>query len=413
MGNSVDINEIFLPLYTTKKRNILLTGGRASLKSSTVHDFIIRLTFEKGHGVLFTRYTMKSAEKSIIPEFKVVAERLGLLEHFKITKSLVTNIHTGSFIIFSGIKTNSGDQTANLKSISGITTFVVEEGEDFLDEKAFDIIDESVRTKSKQNRVIWIQNPSTREHFIYERWIQNSSKQIKVQGYNVTVSAHSEVEHIHSSYHIATEYLNESWIKKAEDLKIKNPNKYYHRFIGGWLEKAEGVIFENWREGEFDNSLPYCRGLDFGYFPDPLAMVKVAVNKHLKKIYLKEEIYANNLSNDDLITTIKSRLDRKNDLIVCDTNEPRTLRTIRNSGVNAVKAVKKKDSILNDIRDIQDYELIIDPNSNNLKKELNNYAWNDKKASIPIDDYNHLLDGMRYGFRRLVKKGKAGIYSGN
>ena len=405
------INEIFYPLYTTQKRYILLTGGRGSLKSSTVHDFIIRLTFESGHGVLFTRYTMKSAEKSIIPDFKLVAERLNCLHHFKITKSLITNIHTGSFILFSGIKTNSGDQTANLKSISGITTFVVEEGEDFLEESKFDTIDESVRTKAKQNRVIWIQNPSTREHFIYKKWIEGNSKKIKVHGYDVTISNNPDVEHIHSTYHVALEYLNETWVENANKLKIKNSKKYYHKYIGGWLEKSEGVVYENWSEGDFNVSLPYCYGLDFGYFPDPLAMVKLAVDKKNQKLYIKQEIYRLELSTEDLIKVIKSRIGKRKDLIVCDTNENRTLKTMRKAGLNVVKAHKGKNSVIEGIRKIQDYEIIVEVGSNDIKKELNHYAWNDKKASIPIGEYNHSLDAMRYAFERL-NRGRKGISAG-
>ena len=196
---SVKINSAFKKLYTTKKRYILLTGGRGSLKTSTVHDFIIRLTYEKGHGVLFTRYTMASAEMSIIPEFKLVLDRLNLTSQFKITRNKAVNKKTGSFIFFSGVKTTSGNQTANLKSISGITTLVIEEGEDFDDRDSFTIIDDSIRTKGKQNRVIWIQNPSTKDHFIYEDWIKPFSRTIDVRGYKVSVSDHPMVEHIHTT----------------------------------------------------------------------------------------------------------------------------------------------------------------------------------------------------------------------
>ena len=157
MGGIVKINSVFKPLYTSKKRYFLITGGRGSLKSSTVHDFIARLTYEAGHGILFTRYTMASAEKSIIPEFKVALERLDAVDDFYITKNKVTNRQSGSFILFSGIKTSSGDQTANLKSISGITTWVIEEGEDFTDEKAFDQIDDSIRSTLRPNRILWVQ----------------------------------------------------------------------------------------------------------------------------------------------------------------------------------------------------------------------------------------------------------------
>ena len=65
----ISISAVYKPLYTSKDRYFLLTGSRASLKSSSVHDFVARLTYEIGQGILFTRYTMVSAEKSVIPEF--------------------------------------------------------------------------------------------------------------------------------------------------------------------------------------------------------------------------------------------------------------------------------------------------------------------------------------------------------
>jgi len=89
-------------------------------------------------------------------------------------------------------------------------------------------------------------------------------------------------------------------------------------------------------------------------------------------------------------------------LIVCDTNEPRTRGILIQKGFNIQQA--NKNRIVDDVRNINQYQIIVDPASNNFKTELNNYIWNDKKASIPIGEYNHLLDGMRYGFNRLNAK---------
>lgn len=382
-----------------------MTGGRGSLKSSTVHDFIARLTFESGHGILFTRYTMTSAKSSIIPEFKETLEKLESSGNFHIAENRATNKETGSFIIFSGIKTSSGNQTANLKSIVGITTWVIEEGEDFVNEKDFDKIDDSVRTSGKQNRVIWIQNPSTKEHFIYKRWIEGNSVQKDVEGYKVTMSNHPEVEHIHSTYKIAERlcYLSESFLLKAARSEVSNPKWYYHNYIGGWLEKAEGVIFENWEEGEFNTTLPYCFGLDYGFYPDPLALIEVALDERNKKLYIKEHDYRTNLNTDQLCTSFDLSLRRRKDLIVCDTNEGRTTNELTNRGYNMEEA--KKRQIADDIRDILGYTIIVDPASENAKKELNNYIWNDKKSSTPIGEWNHLLDPMRYCYNKL-KRGK-------
>jgi phage terminase large subunit len=118
MGIGTKINEAFKPLYTSDKRYFIITGGRGSLKSTSVHDFICRLTYSQNHGILFTRYTMASAEKSIIPEFLLVAKRNNSILDFDVTRNKIVNKKTGSFILFSGIKTSSGDQTANLKIYS-------------------------------------------------------------------------------------------------------------------------------------------------------------------------------------------------------------------------------------------------------------------------------------------------------
>lgn len=393
MDKRVEINEAYKPLYKSSKRYYLITGGRGSLKSTSVHDFICRLTYETGHGILFTRYTMTSAEKSIIPEFLIVAERNGTIKDFDVTATKITNKHTGSFIIFSGIKTSSGNQTANLKSIAGITTWVIDEGEDFTDEKTFDDIDNSVRSINAQNRVIWIQNPSTKEHFIYKRWIEDSNKQIDVKGYKVSVSDLPEVEHIHTTYHIATKYLSQSFIDKAEKLKVSNEKKYYHTYIGGWLEKSEGVIYDNWVEGEFDTSLPYCYGLDFG-FNDPNALVKVAVDNNNLKIYLQECYFRSGDGLEQLYEALLS-ICGENDLIVGDNQAKTLIYSLQAKGLNIVGCRDKKVNYR--IKMIQGYEIIVTKESHNLKKALNNYSWHDKRSETPNHDWSDLCDAFGYG----------------
>lgn len=393
----VTINKVYLPLYKSKKRYFLITGGRGSLKSTTVHDFICRLTYQQGQGILFTRYTMTSATKSIIPEFKETLKRNNSESNFHVTNDKIINLTTGSFIIFSGIKTSSGNQTANLKSLAGITTWVIEEGEDFDDEKAFDTIDDSVRSNLMQNRVIWIQNPSTKEHFIYKRWIENSSKKIDVDGYKVTVSAHTEVEHIHTTYRIAEKFLSKSFLTKAENAKNNNPKWYYHNYIGGWLEKPDGVIFENWNEGDFDESLPFVWGMDFGYVNDPTTLIKVAKDKN--NIYVKEYCYETGMSTEAISQLLFNTID-KNDIVIADNAEPRLIAELQEKGHRVYPCIKGKDSVLNGITQMQDFNIIVDNNSHNIKKELNNYRWHDKMQK-PVDDYNHAIDAIRYAFDEL------------
>ena len=398
MGETVEIDEIYKPLYLSNKRYYLLTGGRGSLKSTSVHDFICRLTYERGQGILFTRFTMTSAEKSIIPEFLIVAGRNGTLKNLNVTQTKITNKITGSFIIFSGIHTSSGNQTANLKSIAGITTWVIDEGEDFTDEKTFDDIDNSVRSINNQNRVIWIQNPSTNEHFIYKRWIECNSKQIDVEGFQVTVSNDEDVEHIHSTYHIAKKFLSDSFIEKAEKLKLSNPKKYYHVYIGGWLEKSEGVIYEVWVEGEFNESLPFCYGLDFG-FNDPNALVKVAVDLDNQKIYLEEKYFHAGDGLEQLFDALL-KICGKEDMIVGDNAAKTLIYSLQEKGLNIVSCKDKK--VNHRIKKIQGFQLVVTKDSHNLKKALNNYAWHDKRSETPNHDWSDLCDAFGYGAMEFI-----------
>ena len=352
---------------------------------------------------------MTSAEISIIPEFKEKIELLEVPQDFDIKQRSVENIRTGVDIVFRGIKTSSGNQTASLKSIQGITTWILEEGEELKNEEDFDTIDLSIRAKAAQNRVIIIMNPTTKDHWVYRRFFENHLSYIDIDGERITVTNHPDVLHIHTTYLDNIEHLSDTFIKQVKRVKTENYKKYIHKILGGWLEKAEGVVFENWQDGAFDESLPFCYGLDFGFFPDPLAMTKVAIDRKLKYIYLKEVMYELKLSTGQVLSKIQGSLSDRRSLIISDTNEPRLKVEIKKAGFNIEGAAKGAGSIIRDIRDMQDYTLIIDPGSYNLKKELNNYAWNDRKASIPIDDHNHLIDAARYGFRKLSGTKKKGI----
>ena len=398
------IKSKYKPLYTSDKRYFVLTGGRGSGKTFVVQDFLVRLLEQVGQGVLYTRYTMKSVETTIIPLFAKHIELVSDIKRYHITKTFIKNIETGSFILFSGIKTSSGDQTANLKTLPNITTWVIEEGEDFNVESSFDDIDDSIRSFSIQNRIVWVQNPSTDQHFIYQKFFANHYEKRHIDGFPYQHSTHPEVEHIHTTYLDNEENLNQEKVRQWKSLKIKNPKKYSHKYIGAWLDKAEGVIIENWSEGQFNISLPYIYGQDYGFAieGDPTTLVKIAIDKKAKKIYCKEELYNNNMDTEAIVKVNKAIT--KGKLIVADSAEPRLISDLKKKGCNIIKCVKGQGSVTAGIKLLQGYELIIDPESYNLKKELNNYIWNDKKSGVPVDDWNHIIDAIRYAVGHLLQR---------
>ena len=393
----IAINKAYKPLITSKKRYFFLTGGRGSLKSTTVHDYSSRLSYQKNHGILVTRYTMASAEKSIIPEFESSIQLNGSVKDFKRSGNKFTNILTGSFILFSGIKTNQGDQTANLKSLAGITTWIIDEGEDFKDETTFDDIDDSIRGSWNQNRIIWIQNPSTREHFIYKRWVEHTHKFIEIEGEQIIISNDPRVEAIHTTYHIAEKrgYLSQSFLDKINDVKEKDYKKYVHKYLGGWLDKAEGVVFESWKYGKFNpDNLQVTYGQDYGFSKDPSTLISCAIDKKKKIIYVKEHLYKPSLTTSQIAHINLEVCGRG--LIVADSAEPRLINELSRMGCNIVGADKGPGSISLGIALLLDYQIIVDEESSNVAKEMNNFIYADKGSKLFIDDWNHTIDPLRY-----------------
>ena len=336
---SIQLHPKYQSLFNSDSRYFVITGGRGSGKSYAATLFLNLLTYEEGNGILFTRYTMSSASMSIIPEFNDKIEMMGAQDSFTITKNDIKNNHTDSFIYFSGIKTASGDQTAKLKSISGINTFVLDEAEELLDEESFDKIDYSIRAKGVRNRVLLILNPTTKEHWIYQRFFQNRGIP---DGFNGTKD---NVTYIHTDYRDNIDNLSESFVKQVEDMKIRRPDKYKHQLLGGWLPKAEGVEFDDWQIGRFNEEMQLtCYGLDIGFSRDESVLTKVSIDKQRKIIWVKEMFYKKGLVTSNIYELCQRHAGKQ--LIVCDSSEPRLIAELNSRGLNVTPTVKKKGSIL-------------------------------------------------------------------
>lgn len=211
-----------------KHRYWFITGGRGSAKSFHVAVFLLNLTYEPGHVILFTRWTLVSAEISIIPEFIEKIELLGRHGDFDIKEGVITNVRTGSKILFKGIKTSAGNQTANLKSIQGVTTWVLDEAEEVTSEDVFDKIDLSIRHKSLPNRTIMVMNPANRTHFLYRKF---------------ATAGRADTCYIHTTWEDNRANLSESFIAEAERTRATNPKRYAHIFGGEWSDDATGMLW--------------------------------------------------------------------------------------------------------------------------------------------------------------------------
>ena len=395
--------EIYHPLYTDKEKFIILiTGGRGSGKSFNASTFIERLTFEMTpvekivHQILYTRYTMVSASMSIIPEMMEKIELDGTTKYFKTTKTDIVNKMTKSRIMFRGIKTSSGNQTAKLKSIQGITTFVCDEAEEWTSEDEFDKIMLSIRKKGIQNRIIIIMNPCDSNHFIYKKYIEKTHKLVEIDGVQVQISTHPNVLHIHTTYFDNLENLSPGFLKEVEDMKVSNPEKYGHVVIGRWADVAEGAVFKKW--GIVKEFPQECKkvgiGQDFGFTNDPSAAVRCGIIDN--RLYVDELFY----ETDMLSSAIANRLKPFSMKVFADSQDPRLIQEIKNRGVNIYPVDKFPGSIKAGIDKIKDMEFFVTERSYNIITELRKYVWDKDKdgnyINEPVDEYNHLMDAIRY-----------------
>ena len=184
-------------------------------------------------------------------------------------------------------------------------------------------------------------------------------------------------------------------------MKENKPKRYQHIVLGGWLDKMEGCVIDKWIVGDFDDSLPYVYGMDFGYVNDPTTLVKIASDK--KHIYTDLKLYQKGMSTDDIISFLRRKI-RPKDLILADCAEPRLIEELKVAGYNVVACRKGKDSIKNGLARLNE-KIVVSPSDNaDMHRELNNYVWNDKKSNTPIDNYNHAIDALRYGYDELTYK---------
>lgn len=219
-------------------RYCVITGGRGSSKSFSLASGLCSAMEGKGYQILFTRWTMASAKDSIIPEF---AEKLDLLRsrnRFEVQAHEIKHKTSESRILFRGIKTSSGNQTAKLKSLQGLNVWVLDEAEEMPDERTFDTIDLSIRDKRRPNLIVLCLNPVHKRHWIYRRFFEG--KGIPDAGFNGVVG---DTTYIHADYRDNWRNLPESYRAKAVQSFRGDPRLYNAIWLGAWAEEVVGALW--------------------------------------------------------------------------------------------------------------------------------------------------------------------------
>ena len=382
--------------WNFKGRYKVVKGSRASKKSKTTALWIIyNMMKYKNANTLVVRKVFRTLKDSCYSDLRWAINRFQVQDYWEFKESPleITYKPTGQKILFRGF-----DDPLKITSISvsvgSLCWCWVEEAYELTDETAFNMLDESIRGIVDEplfKQIIISFNPWNERHWLKSRFFDKVDDNILALTTN----------------YLCNEWLDEADKKLFEDMKKNNPRRYQVAGLGNW-GIVDGLVYENWQELEFDwreilNKRQKAKavfGLDFGYTNDPAAFFCGILDQEQKEIYVFDEIYQKGMQNTAIYNNIE-KLGFKKEIIVADSAEPKSIDHLKGLGLYRIKASKKgKDSINAGIQFIQDFKIFIHRRCVNFLTEISNYSWDKDKfgkaTNKPIDDFNHLMDAMRY-----------------
>lgn len=383
--------------WNFKGRYKVVKGSRASKKSKTTALwFIYNMMKYKDSNTLVVRKTYRTLKDSCYTELKWAVKRLHVEHLWNFTLSPLEAIYipTGQKIYFRGL-----DDPLKVTSITvdtGVLCWMwIEEAYEIMNEADFDMLDESIRGEVPDGlfkQVTITFNPWNERHWLKKRFFDNPDE---------------------DTLAITTNYLINEWLDDAdkavfERMRKNNPRRYAVAGLGGW-GIIDGLVYENWKEQSFTlEQIRHCKtrcGMDFGYTNDPTAVPIMFFDKDNKKLYVWDELYKKGLSNRKIKEEL-TEMGYGKERYTADSAEPKSIDELSSLGLRIQGAKKGRDSVNNGIQFIQELEIIVHPRCVNFLTEISNYTWDkDKfgsKLNKPIDDFNHLMDAMRYALEEDI-----------
>ena len=422
---------IFLPkiigkgykqFWNFKGRYRVVKGSRASKKSKTTALwYIYNMMKYPGANTLVIRKTYRTLKNSCFTELKWAIHRLGVDSHWDIKESPLelTYIPTGQKIYFRGLD-DPLKVTSITVDVGSLCWMWIEEAYEIMKEDDFDILDESIRGEVPEElfkQITLTFNPWNEHHWMKHRFFDDfvgtdSEGKPKYKPRKNQLSKDGEILALTTNY-LCNEWLDKADFKVFKRMKEQNPRRYQVAGLGNW-GIVEGLIFENWEEKAFDldniikiPGIKSAFGLDFGYTNDPSALFCGLIDLKNMVIYVFDEMYQTGLVNNAIYKNIQG-MGYVKEKITADSAEPKSIAELRELGLSHIKGARKgKDSINNGIQYIQNFHIVIHPKCVNFLTEISNYTWSvdkfGKKLNVPIDDFNHLMDAMRYALEDFVK----------
>lgn len=376
------------------------SGGRGSLKSSTVSILVpLLLVSNPGTHALVLRKVANTIRDSVYAQYIWAISELGMAAYWEAKVSPMELIYkpTGQKIMFRG-----ADDPMKIKSIKvpfgyiAVTHF--EEKDQFAGRAEIRTI---LQSTMRGGSVFWnfesYNPPISRDNWANKDSLEERDDRL-----------------CHKSTYLQAppEWLGEQFLAEAEHLKETDERAYQHEYLGIPVGTG-GNVFENLelREitdkeiGSFDQ---IYQGVDWGWYPDPFAFIRLHYDRARETIYFIDEIYKNKLTNEESGGIIKG-CGYGDAYITCDSAEPKSTADYRALGLPAKEAIKGPGSVDYGMKWLQRRKIVIDRRRTpNAYKEFVNYEYERNKDGDIISGYpdanNHLIDATRYALERISRR---------
>lgn len=395
------VNEVYRPLFTTRKRYIILMGGRGAGRSTVASQFLLsHLVSPVYMRAAIMRFLLNDVRSSSFREIKDRIDEQGIL--IKPNETMMSFEYGRNSINAHGFRKSQGDNTAKLKSLANYNKVWIEEADE-APEDDFTQLDDSLRTTKGDIQLLLTLNPPPKNHWIIKRWFRLEPSEM--DGFYIPICVHPDVEFVWTDWRVNARNIDQATQRRYEEYRTTKPDHYWNMIRGYVPEVLKGKIYKDWRivEDVPHNARLLGYGLDFGFDPDPAAIVAIY---YYEGGYILDEItYQTELENRHLASILNNK---KKAPVVADSAEPKSINEMRTEGVDVFGCEKGGDSVRYGIKHVQSLRISYTRRSVNIHKEYENYAWKINKDGdeVGIEDpkcANHAMSAVRYGLVTFVE----------
>jgi phage terminase large subunit len=391
-------NEAFVPAVADRTAIQIYFGGAGSSKSVTIAKRTILDMLAGQRNFLIVRKVYGNLKDSFYNELKKAANANGVSEYFTFKKSPLEIVcRNGKMAVFRGL-----DDPEKIKSITvedGIITDIIIEETTELTEPDYELLDTRLRGECDvPKRTTILFNPIHKGHWLYERFFEGrfpeDAKEVRydeeIEFYNpLTEQMETGVQSvlIHKSNHWDNRFLTDKDRIKYEGYKNSNPHMYNVYTLGNWGVLGD-IIFPNIEVRDLTGVAKQMHqlydGLDFGFAPDPSAVVTVGIKG--KCIYVFQEETGRKQRYSEIIDMVKRNCGGRS--VYADTNEPRTLLEMEEAGIDVHPVRKWKGNNQTAIMYCQGFTFVVDYRCKVLLAQLQSYSYQKDKNGKSIDKPN-------------------------